>query len=204
MPKEFLRTDMEMLVQFSKDIERFKRDNNQRLPTTREYIEMGPKIPLSTLYDRFMTYTNAIERADKLLDGNNAEQYMATLQRKYTDQEIIDQYRELSESLGHPASTPEYRKLGLVCIQTVYRRFKSFKNFQLRSGLNPTAVDKEAVLEDLQKIIMKLDHIPTLEEYKKHTDFGYSYLNRYCNGLKMAATALALDGRIPRELFVKN
>lgn len=188
MPRGFMRSDEEILNAVRQHFEKLG-----HTPSTREYKDSNPPIPLSTLISRFGSYSNIV----KLVGGN---EYVAN----HSDEEIIEHYRKLAQKLGHAPTPREYRENQLVCIQTIYRRFGSFHALRRLAGVKAQEkkmVSKEEVLADIEHVIKRLNRIPTVEEYQKFGRYGYRHVTQFFKGLRLAVAFLVAKGRIPESMI---
>lgn len=136
-------------------------------PTCSEYDKHGTA-SLSTLRRRFGSYTNAIKAAG----------YQPN--RGYTDKELKEDIRRVTEKIGHPPTCSEYDKHGTVSAHTLSSRFGCFTDAIKSAGYQPTVTadgvkhTKEDIKQDIRRVVNDLGKVPTRKEYNKHGDASRS------------------------------
>jgi len=190
MARTYKNSDEEILA----DIRRVAKELD-KMPSSREFAKESI-FPLSTVIYRFKAYSVAVEKAM----GQSVDV------KKHTDQEIIEHFQKLAKKLGHPPLCHEYREDPLVCIQTIFRRFKSYSGLRKMAGFDlaedKTQINPELLLNDLENIIKKIGKVPTVKEYSDMGSFSYNYFSKFFGGLKWAVSLLAQGNRIPEGVQI--
>lgn len=94
---------------------------------------------------------------------------------KYTDQQLIDNYKLIAHSIGHPPTQKEYDKNPdrIVRASTIYKHFGKWENIRIKAGFLEKTVLYENVVANVQYIAKKIGHVPTKREYNADSEKIY-------------------------------
>lgn len=102
------------------------------------------------------------------------------MSRKITRDELLENLLELQSSLGRVPRKEDLRlNKGSRFGASAYKReFGSISGALLAANMKPHQIrglDSKAVLEDIKDVFVSLGHTPQHEEYKLHSNIGYSF-----------------------------
>lgn len=106
--------------------------------------------------------------------------------RRISNQDLIDDLRQLAEQLGAAPTLNEYRENGDYGAQTLYDRFGSWNEALEAAGYDSrepnSKISKEDLIDELRTLAEELDQSPTREQMNnqgKH--WGSTYIDRFGN-----------------------
>lgn len=92
--------------------------------------------------------------------------------KKFTDNEILEDLRNVAKYLNTSPNTEEYKRLGKYNLSTILRRFGKWEAVLSKCGLKPRKLRKKRVsdidlLNDLIRVAKKVGRQPTFSDYVK-------------------------------------
>jgi len=178
--------------------------------TIEEYMANGSKYHYSTIQRRFGGWTNALREA-----GLQLSQAQVSIQ-KVSENDLIEDLQKVANKLGKKTiSSSEYSKHGKHSKQTVFRKFDTWNNALLMSGLQPfdhplggatNRISEYACFEEIERIWILLGRQPTTTDIKNGVS-RYSlhvFERRFGSWRKALETFVAYmngekDAEIPEE-----
>lgn len=160
------------------DLQRLTNELN-RVPRTTDITEHS-KYSLPTYYNRFNSWTDALEQA-----GLNAER----VGKNITRDALLDDLRRLADKLNRVPRTNDVREHGEYSYPTYRNQFGSWNNALDEAGFNPERAGKTStidLLDDLQRLANELNRVPTTEDIKQHSEYSYPTYYYRLGGLKTA------------------
>jgi hypothetical protein len=103
---------------------------------------------------------------------------------RYSNEELLDEIRKVTEELGHTPSLAEFREKGKYSASTYYSRFGSWNKAVKKAGYEAnepdSKVSKKKLVEELHRLADEIDKKPTAVDMNKHGKYWRStYKNRF-------------------------
>lgn len=150
------------LLQYIRDLA----EDLERTPTKAEMKNKDSFPSPDTYYDRFGSWTNAVEEA-----GLESCNYGS----KYSHEELTDEIQHVVEKLGRVPTQQDMREYGEISPDTYHDRFGSWTAALEELGYEPVGSSKISVQqlkEELHRLTGELGCTPTRNEMRNHGKYG--------------------------------
>lgn len=99
--------------------------------------------------------------------------------RRYSDQELLEEFRRLTHELGHTPTVPEINEYAMCSHMTYVRRFETLTNAAEEADIDPNNVGRpkiptEDLLDEIRRLVDDLGRIPTLDDMIQHGEYAPS------------------------------
>jgi 5-methylcytosine-specific restriction endonuclease McrA len=121
---------------------------------------------------------------------------------KLTEDELVGELRRVADKIGESPSVAQMETLGRRYPSIYIKRFGSWNSAIEAAGLDPTPqpslIEKETLLTELQKVIDSISGVPTAGEFEKHSEYSRGPYFREFGSWNEAIRALGYEPRYPR------
>jgi len=121
---------------------------------------------------------------------------------RLTEDELLDELRRVADKLGESPSVAQMATIGQIYPSVYIKRFGSWNNAVETAGLDPTPqptrIERETLLIELQEIIDSVGDVPTAGEFEEHSEYSQGPYHREFGSWNEAIRALGYEPRYPR------
>ena len=200
-------------------------------PTARQMDDRGPRWH-SVYQNRFGSWNEALEAAGlkvhyqttlpEAADAGASATGPADTETGKTSrtgpidtEAILASLREVADQLGQPPTGKQFDAKGICSTGTVYKRFESWDAALEAAGLDPdvtrgatqaskSRISDATLVADIRRLADESGESPTLQEYRKHGEYGAQTLYDRFGSWNDALEAAGFNGRDPVSKVPKD
>ena len=121
----------------------------------------------------------------------------------WSDDELLEDLRVLTDVVGHPPTATEYRELGGEHEARYYDRFGSWANAVAAAGLEPTfggPIARKELLAELTRVAEKFGETPSTSQMRDAGKYSVDTYYNHFDSWADAIDAAGLDERAPQKI----
>ena len=165
-----LKPNQEMLTRASRELViaqvKMLADELERTPTCDEFVYDSRTVSYHTIRRRFGSWNNLLEASglEKNLKMKHGGNFVS-------DEEIIQQVKEMAERLGRTPKVKDFKMdKSTIGITAAIERFGSWNNLLEASGLEPNfkirvGITRQELIEQVQELAEKLGRVPQYSDF---------------------------------------
>lgn len=162
-----------------------------RSPTREEVAEMS-KYSAEPYKREFGSWNDALRAAE-----------LPVLKRaKIPDKDLLDELRRVADQVGGTPTQAQMEKYAEYYPSVYPKRFGTWNDAVEKAGLEPVQkqeFDRTELVAELEAVIDRLEHPPTMEEMREHGDISEGPYRRVFGSWNDAIRAVGYEPRHPRD-----